>query len=58
MENGLVSSSKTYTSYMKAYNEFYEDIPRRVPNTNKIEKAINWVPKISLSQALDIMIQY
>jgi UDP-glucose 4-epimerase len=44
--------------YEKAYEEGFEDMPRRVPNLGKIKNAIGWQPTIALPQILADVIQY
>jgi UDP-glucose 4-epimerase len=39
--------------YEKAYGAGFEDMRRRVPDTNKIKALIGWQPTISLDQTLD-----
>ena len=45
-------SSITYTPYSDAYPAGFEDIQRRVPDTTKINAAINWAPKKDLKQII------
>jgi UDP-glucose 4-epimerase len=44
--------------YEKAYEEGFEDMPRRVPNLSKIATAIGWKPSIALHQILEDVIEY
>ena len=44
--------------YEKAYEQGFEDMPRRVPDLAKIKKAINWQPTIALTQILTDVIEY
>jgi UDP-glucose 4-epimerase len=44
--------------YAQAYEEGFEDMPRRVPDTNKIRALIGWQPTISLTQILNDVIDY
>jgi UDP-glucose 4-epimerase len=44
--------------YEKAYEEGFEDMPRRVPNIGKISKHLNWKPTIGLQQILTDVIEY
>jgi UDP-glucose 4-epimerase len=44
--------------YEKAYEPGFEDMPRRVPDLGKIEKAIHWKPSIPLAQILTDVIEY
>ena len=40
-------------SYDEAYEEGFEDMPRRVPNTAKINELLGWAPQRSLDQIID-----
>jgi UDP-glucose 4-epimerase len=44
--------------YEKAYEHGFEDMPRRVPDTSKIQAAIGWKPTIGLPQILTDVIEY
>jgi UDP-glucose 4-epimerase len=44
--------------YEQAYDHGYEDMRRRVPDVQKIQRATGWSPKIPLSQTLDEIIAY
>jgi UDP-glucose 4-epimerase len=44
--------------YEKAYEEGFEDMPRRVPDLSKIKAAINWQPTIGLEQILSDVIDF
>jgi UDP-glucose 4-epimerase len=44
--------------YEKAYEEGFEDMPRRVPDISKIGKHLNWKPTIELRQILTDVIEY
>src|SRR5205814_1145801 len=39
-------------SYDKAYEEGFEDMPRRVPDTTKIRNLLGWQPTLSLEEIL------
>jgi UDP-glucose 4-epimerase len=53
------SSSKIkYISYEKAYGSGFEDMKRRKPNADKLEKAIGFKPAIDINQIIDEMITY
>ena len=41
-----------------AYEETFEDMPRRVPATEKIERAIGWRPELDLDCILESVIEY
>jgi UDP-glucose 4-epimerase len=51
-------SEIVYVPYEKAYEEGFEDMPRRVPDLSKIQAAISWKPSIALPQILEDVIQY
>jgi len=44
--------------YNEAYEEGFEDMRRRVPDTAKIERTIGWKPEKILDQTLDEVIAY
>lgn len=46
------SSEIVFVPYEKAYEQGFEDMPRRVPDTSKIRKLIGWEPAIGLPQIL------
>lgn len=54
--NSAVSQSDaetvTFVPYQEAYQTDFEDMLRRVPNTDKIRRFIDWQPKLSLDQTL------
>jgi UDP-glucose 4-epimerase len=43
-------------SYDKAYEEGFEDMPRRVPDTTKIRRLLGWEPTLKLEQILERVI--
>ena len=47
-----------FMSYDEAYGGGYEEIPRRIPDTAKIEKTIGWKPTIELDEIIKSMIEY
>lgn len=47
-----------YIPYSEAYAPGFEDMRRRVPDTTKIQGAINWQPAHDLNQILDDVIEY
>jgi UDP-glucose 4-epimerase len=49
-------SKKEFVPYEKAYGRPIEDMMRRVPNLERISKAIGWKAKTSLTEALQIII--
>ena len=46
-----------YIPYSKAYGEDFEDIRRRVPNVDRLEKTLKRKPVLSLDQILDEIIE-
>lgn len=44
--------------YNEAYEEGFEDMLRRVPDTDKIQRAIGWQPRKDLNTTLDEVIAY
>jgi UDP-glucose 4-epimerase len=51
-------SEIVFVPYEKAYEEGFEDMPRRVPDLGKISGAIGWQPTIALPQILSDVIEY
>jgi UDP-glucose 4-epimerase len=51
-------SEIVYIPYEKAYEQGFEDMPRRVPDLAKIGGAIGWKPSIPLHQILTDVIDY
>jgi UDP-glucose 4-epimerase len=51
-------SEIVHIPYEKAYEEGFEDMPRRVPDLSKIAAAISWKPTISLPQILTDVIEF
>jgi UDP-glucose 4-epimerase len=52
------SSPICYIPYDKAYEAGFEDMPRRVPSTAKIERYVGWKPSTSLDTAIDLIAEY
>ncbi|HKP47814.1 MAG TPA: GDP-mannose 4,6-dehydratase [Pyrinomonadaceae bacterium] len=52
------TSEITFTPYDEAYEEGFEDMPRRVPDTSKIKKLIGFQPKMGLDGILQSVINY
>jgi UDP-glucose 4-epimerase len=46
-------SELTFTSYDEAYEEGFEDMHRRVPDTSKVEAMIGWRPTRSLNEIIE-----
>lgn len=44
--------------YEKAYEEGFEDMPRRIPDITKIKTAIGWEPTIALPQILADVVEF
>ena len=44
--------------YAQAYEEGFEDMPRRIPDLTKIRKLIGYEPKVSLDGVLDRVIEH
>jgi UDP-glucose 4-epimerase len=51
-------SEIVHIPYEKAYEEGFEDMPRRVPDLSKIAAAIDWKPTIPLPQILTDVIEF
>ena len=51
-------SELVYVSYDKAYEKGFEDIMRRVPSTQRINKLIEFEPKMSLKETIQDIINY
>jgi UDP-glucose 4-epimerase len=51
-------SEIVFVPYEKAYEQGFEDMPRRVPDTTKIRNLIGWQPTIGLPQILADVIEY
>ena len=51
-------SSIVKVPYDQAYEEGFEDMPRRVPDTNKIRELIGYEPKVQLEEILARVIDY
>ena len=47
-----------HISYEEAYGEGFEDMKRRKPNTDKLEKTIGLKPQVQIDQVIDEMIIY
>jgi UDP-glucose 4-epimerase len=52
------SSRIVFVPYDEAYEEGFEDMMRRVPDTTKIRDLIGYAPKISLDEMLLSVIEY
>ena len=47
-----------YVPHSVAIGSSYEDIPRRVPNTDLAEVELNWKPRVTLEQGVKLMYDY
>ncbi|MCX5694985.1 MAG: GDP-mannose 4,6-dehydratase [Candidatus Omnitrophica bacterium] len=52
------SSKLVYIPYEKAYEEGFEDMQRRVPDTNKINKLIGFKPAYSLKEIIEDIVKH
>ena len=52
------TSAITHIPYEIAYEEGFEDMERRVPDTTKLERLTGWAPKRSLDEILDDVIAF
>jgi UDP-glucose 4-epimerase len=52
------SSEIVYVPYSVAYEENFEDMPRRVPSLEKIGRTIGWSPDKSLDEILESVIEF
>ena len=51
-------SEITLVPYDQAYEEGFEDMPRRLPDTGKLCRLIGYQPKVHLDEILDHVIEY
>lgn len=51
-------SEIVFVPYREAYEEGFEDMMRRVPDTSRIHEVVGWAPQKSLDQTLDEVIAY
>ncbi len=49
-------SKKEFISYEEAYGRAVDDMMRRVPSLERINKAIGWEPKTNLTETLQAII--
>jgi len=52
------SSRIVFVPYDEAYEEGFEDMMRRVPDTSKVHELIGYVPRVSLDEILTSVIDY
>ena len=50
-------SKKEFISYEKAYGQLVGDMMRRVPGLERIKQTIDWEPKTSLAETLEVIIR-
>ncbi len=50
-------SKKQYVTYEAAYGRAIEDMMRRIPNIERIQKTVGWQPRTSLAEMLGIVIE-
>jgi len=51
-------SEIVFVPYDKAYEEGFEDMPRRVPDINKISDFVGFRPEMSLNGILESVVDY
>ena len=51
-------SDIVFVPYEKAYEEGFEDMPRRVPDISKLNKLIGYEPTIDLDEILKRVIEH
>lgn len=52
------NSPITYIPYEQAYEAGFEDMPRRIPSTAKIERHVGWQRSTSLDTTIDLIAEY
>lgn len=52
------NSEIRYISYDQAYEQGFEDMPRRFPSIEKVEKCIGWRPQTSLDESIERIAAY
>ena len=52
------SSEIVMVPYEEAYDEGFEDMPRRVPDISKVKAAIGYDPKSTLEEIIDLVIEF
>jgi UDP-glucose 4-epimerase len=57
-ERAASKSEITLVPYDKAYEEGFEDMPRRLPDTTKLCRLIGYEPRVHLDEILDNVIEY
>src|SRR5258708_16432757 len=51
-------SEIAYIPYGEAYEQGFEDMPRRVPDTSKVRELIGFTPQTSLDQIIQQVVSY
>ena len=51
-------SSVTYIPYSKAYEEGFEDMERRVPDTQRVKEAVGFKPTVDLEGIIKSVVEY
>jgi len=51
-------SELAFFPYEEAYEEGFEDMPRRVPDVSRLRALTGWEPKVHLDEILDRVIEY
>ena len=57
-EKTASKSPVVFVPYEKAYEEGFEDMPRRVPDLAKIRQLTGYKPTVDLPEILDAIIEY
>ena len=52
------SSPIEFVPYDKAYEEGFEDTPRRVPELTKVRQLVGYEPKVQLNEIITKVIEY
>ena len=47
-----------FVPYDKAYEEGFEDMPRRVPDLTKVTQLVGYEPKVQLNEIITRVIEY
>ena len=52
------SSEIVYIPYEQAYEEGFEDMPRRVPDIAKLKRYVGYEPKVQLEEMIEKVVAY
>jgi UDP-glucose 4-epimerase len=52
------SSPISFLSFAEAYEENFEDMPRRVPCIDKVRAAVGWEPRLGLTEILESVVEF